>query len=79
MTHPQPRKLWQYKRPHGREVNGIAAIVRDRMIARETSPYAVAKACGINNASIYRFITGDGGLGIEALEAVLDHLELKIT
>lgn len=73
-----PRKLWEYKRPYGKSIDGIAGIVRDRMIAIGENPNSVAEACGIDYSLVYRFVTGRSNISVRSLATILEHLGLQI-
>lgn len=78
-TNTNKKKLWQLKRPHGRDIDPIAAVIRDRMMELDTNPFAVAKAIGMDYGNLFRFLTGQHSLLTERLPPLLDHLGLAIT
>jgi Helix-turn-helix domain len=41
--------------------------------------YAIAKATGIDAATLCRFMSGERGLPMKTLDVLADHLELSIT
>jgi transcriptional regulator with XRE-family HTH domain len=41
--------------------------------------YAIAKATGISEATLSRFVSGDRGLPMKTLDLLADYLELTIT
>lgn len=40
--------------------------------------YAICKATGLDNATLCRFVSGERGLSMEALDTLAEHLELDI-
>ena len=43
------------------------------------SQYAIWTACGIDKASMSRFMTGKGGLTLELLDRIADLIGMKVT
>jgi transcriptional regulator with XRE-family HTH domain len=41
--------------------------------------YAIAKATGISEATLSRFVSGDRGLPMKTLDLLADYLDLNIT
>lgn len=40
--------------------------------------YAIAKATGVDQSTLSRFVSGERGLSMEALDAVAEHLGLEL-
>ena len=57
------------------------AILDDIREAIETSGesrYAIAKATGLSQTTLSRFVNGERGLSVDALETLADHLGLEV-
>ena len=52
--------------------------VRQAIEDCDETRYAICKATGLDNATLCRFVSGERGLSMEALDTLAEYLELDI-
>jgi transcriptional regulator with XRE-family HTH domain len=56
----------------------ISDQLRAAVLASEESRYAIAKATGISQAMLSRFVHGKSGLSMDYIDRLAAHLKLKL-
>lgn len=57
----------------------LSEQVRDAILQADVSRYAIAKATGVSQPTLSRFVHGERGLSIDALDRIGLYLGLSIT
>ena len=57
----------------------LSEQLREAIVKADVTRYAISKATGVSQAALSKFVLGQRGISVEAMDAVGLYLELSIT